>query len=272
MTEALATKPDAALAAYGPGVHRNITDSEYRALPYVCHSDLQEFAACDVKRKISSANAQAGNLAELFALDPTSYALRYFTLPDDRDEEGHQKHKFNTDLGKAWKLAQQKKQGSVAYEAVRFENHRAAQRRGDALTKSKETGAFFACERKAQVVVIAELDGVLCKGMLDLELPQDGEVVIGDIKTTSMLDAVMFNESIVKYGYASQAAFYCDLYASATDIVPRDFFNIVVSKTAHDDDGVPVTWRVRYTPEMLAFGRRWYQDVLRLKEKYGNAA
>ncbi len=264
MTDALAKINDAP-PILSAGIHRGYTDSEYRALPYVCHSDLQAFAVGETGRKISNANAQAGNLAELFALDPTKYATRYFTLPDDRDEEGHQKHPFNTSQGKTWLLEETKKQGSVAYEAVRFEHHRAAVRRGEALKHSKETGAFFQCERHTSVVVIAKLCGVTCKSQLDMELLRDGSVTIGDIKTTSMLSAVEFNESIIKYGYASQAAMYCDLYSVATEIAPENFYNIVVSKTAHDDDGVPVTWRVRYTSQMLAFGRQWYETVLNLK-------
>lgn len=256
------------MTTLAPGIYQGMPDDEYFALPFVSHSDLQAFAAGESRKPISKANAQAGHLAELFALEPTSYAVRYFTLPDDLDDEGHQIHKFNTKDGKAWLAEHQK--ANVGLEPVRYEEREKAQKRGNALLRSGPTSAFFQYERNIQTVIVTELDGVMVKVRLDMEILRDGDVVIGDLKTTSALTAEEFRESIVKYGYASQAAIYCDAYAAATGITPRDYYNIVVSKTGRDDDGWPATWRVHYTAEMLAYGRRWYQDVLRLKGKYDN--
>ena len=87
---------------------------------------------------------------------------------------------------------------------------------------------------------------------------------LADLKTTGYRTAAEFKDAIVKFGYASQAAFYVDLYASVTgEYLPWVF--VCVSKDTFD------VWYEVMTNEQLAFGRRWYQDVLTLYERHNDA-
>lgn len=247
-----------------PGIHYDIPDADYRALPYESHSGLQAWVS-GKKRNMPKSIRQPGCLVETMLLELDALEKRYFKLDGDKGEEGHIIHKFSTKEGRAWLADQTIKHKGEGKEPVRKDDYEKAVAMAASLCRNLHTSRLLATARYSQVTVIADLCGVRCKARLDMVIEHNG-IVIADVKTTSAMSADDFAASTVKYGYASQAAMYCDAYETASGgVVPREHYLLCVSKTARDDDYNPLVWRVRMTADMLAHGRRWYQDMLTVK-------
>jgi len=95
--------------------------------------------------------------------------------------------------------------------------------------------------------------GLWCKARPDW---MSGDVVV-DLKTTNDASHRSFARSCVSYGYARQAAFYCDGLHAVTGEMPSHFYFIVVEKVE--------PYRVEcyeLSPEFLSWGRKEYDRLL----------
>ena len=107
-----------------------------------------------------------------------------------------------------------------------------------------------------EVVMVAELQGVLCKARLDRLTEFEGYSCIVDLKTTEDASPGKMAKSMANYGYSTQSSFYLDVTAAVSD-VPRKFIHICVEKTA------PFAVAVYQLDELaLEQGRNDYQRYL----------
>ncbi|WP_313349113.1 PD-(D/E)XK nuclease-like domain-containing protein [Paracoccus sp. (in: a-proteobacteria)] len=86
---------------------------------------------------------------------------------------------------------------------------------------------------RSELTVIAEIDGVMCRAMID-HAPEDPRQPLWDLKTTTDAspDAVM--RAIMAYGYDIQAAHYCEVWKAATG-EDRTFRFVFVEKEAPNE-------------------------------------
>lgn len=144
-------------------------------------------------------------------------------------------------------------------EAARVEKAAAALRDRKLDTLRRARGMF-------EVVMIAEVCGVLCKVRLDkyIEKPcaiVDVKKVAGPKSPGTVIDAEGFESRIAKYGYGMIAALYCDVVEKLTGKMPRWYWLSV-------EDNVPFTPAVyRASDTCLAAGRNEYRALL---HKYKN--
>jgi len=114
---------------------------------------------------------------------------------------------------------------------------------------------------KREVCIRTQVEGyhTLTKARLDI-LCDD---VIIDLKTTHCIDRDEFIDSIVQYNYAARAAFYIDNVAAVTGkYLPFEWICVSTRPPQYN------TWRLRCSHEREAFGRKYYQTILRLYERY----
>jgi len=90
--------------------------------------------------------------------------------------------------------------------------------------------------------------GLYLKGRLDIVGNLNGETFVADIKTTEDASAGEFVKTCMRYGYARQAAYYCDLAGASK------FYWIAVEKSGHH--GVQV---FALDAVSLARGRQEYE-------------
>jgi len=108
---------------------------------------------------------------------------------------------------------------------------------------------------RAEVSMVAELDGTPCKGRFDWIGPAS---VIVDLKTTrSSCHHRSFARSALTYDYHGQAAFY-DALARASGLEPSAFVFIVVESVAPFEVCV-----YRVSPDVMELGRSMVRDLLR---------
>lgn len=104
--------------------------------------------------------------------------------------------------------------------------------------------------------------GLACKGILDMiTQKQDGKTCVVDIKTTSARDADEFKDSIQKYEYNRQAAFYLDA-------IGADWFSFLcVSKRSFKVFSIHFK---KDDPQIIK-GRKMYQFLLKKCIEHGIA-
>lgn len=157
---------------------------------------------------------------------------------------------FTTKEGKAWRDSQTKQiinreeASNIAGMVTAIKNHPLAAR------------ILFATRGNNEVSCWAthKPTGLLTKGRADrITMDAQDRTVIIDVKTTDRGGAspAEFSRSILKWSYASQAAFYCDLFGSTY------FVFCVVEKSA------PFAVNCfSLAPEAIEYGRRKYQGWL----------
>ncbi|MEA3225639.1 MAG: PD-(D/E)XK nuclease-like domain-containing protein [Planctomycetota bacterium] len=188
-----------------PGVYYGMSFADYRRIDAVNHSLLWEMQTKSPKHalyyrdhpKEDTPALLIGRAAHSLILEPETFTEHWAVAPAvDR----------RTKAGKAeWAaFVEQAGEKSVLsgndYEAI------------EEMAKAIESQRLHRLVRtgKAEVVVVWVDDetGILCKGRLDY-LHQERGLFVIDFKTTEDARQGPFGYSIQKYGYFSQAAFYC---------------------------------------------------------------
>ena len=86
---------------------------------------------------------------------------------------------------------------------------------------------------RSEMTAIAEIDGVMCRAMID-HAPEDPRLPLWDIKTTTDASAEAVRRSIMAYGYDMQAAHYTEVWKAATGEA-RSFLFVFVEKDAPNE-------------------------------------
>jgi len=221
-----------------------ISDAAYRELPHMNHSGLRLFAGHSPPPP-KARFLLIGTAYHACMTQPEIAAATYCKAPLDwdlRTVDGKQAlAEFEAETGK---VALRPKEHAELRELIRATKAEpAAKKILDALGD-------------AELTAIGQLvKGVWCKALIDKVC----KGCLVDLKTTSTENQQQFEDSIIKYGYDSQAAFYVDLFKEVTDEDQvRPFFWLCVSKRNYS------CWVSRAQPWHIHSGRRWYRDVLGL--------
>lgn len=228
------------------GIYRDLPEKDYRAIDAVSQSTLKAFADCPRKFKLAEKREATPNMiygAYLDALWLTGDTSRFAVMPEGLDGR--------TKDGKAWKAE------NADRDIVTLEQFSKAM---DALfrlnTDSEIKEARNACD--VQVAVVAEMEGVLCKGLIDL-CPKDGiRAALADLKTAPSADPADWPRYVFNMRLHWQAAMYLDLWNRATGEDLQDFFHIVSEQEAPHEPCMMALHR-----DFIALGREQYRAALR---------
>lgn len=116
----------------------------------------------------------------------------------------------------------------------------------------------YAGPGSTELSVVWHQETLLCKGRLDLPLPEQGRIV--DIKTTKDARRSEFERSIANYGYAAQAAHYLD-GANAQYDEHFDVFTAIVAEKEPPYEVVVY----HLDAEALRYGR---MQIEQLRQRY----
>lgn len=233
----------------GPGLHSLVDEPIYRAHPALAQSDLSSWVTQDKPRGRALIIGRAFH--ELLQLP--DYAKKHYarmdTTPDLRKKEG-----------KAELAEFEEKTGKVALRASEYALLGTMVR---AVREHPKAGKILEAEGEIELTAIADLHGTgvpLSKGLLDKVLP--GKAIV-DWKSTGCVSPEQFKESIYKFRYNVQGAYYRDLYNACTgEWLP--FIWVCVSKNPPYE-----CWVERLQPEQYVSGAQWYKAVLSLYARYG---
>jgi len=230
-----------------PGVYPDLPESDYRALDAISDSDLRGWA---YQAKPTGRPLVIGSAFHQTVLEPHLAAENFCTAPEDYDlrtNEGKEALQAVTD--KNGRTAIMPKEKAVIASMVR------------ALKADPTARKIIKAEGDAEVAVVAELCGVMCKARID-KVVRGKKTFIIDLKSTGYDSREAFKDAIWKFGYAAAGAFYADIYAAATgEWVP--FLFVCSSKR------VESAWVERLSPEQYAAGKAWYEAILRLYSRFG---
>lgn len=226
-----------------------LTFEEYEDIEAVSHSDLKAWARGESR---STRKTLVGTAVHDVVLRPDHAKDTYVTMDQDVD--------LRKTEGKA--VYAQWTKDNPGKTILRPAERETVRQCVKTLKSHADAWKIICAPGDNEVCYVGTLPGrqLQSKGLLDMVR----RGCLGDLKTTGYANQDEFLQQIVKYGYASGAAYYLDLYAAHTNrYVPM--LNVCVSTRTSE------VWIHRFTPEQMAFGRQWYEDVFTLMERdHGN--
>lgn len=117
---------------------------------------------------------------------------------------------------------------------------------------------------RSEMVAIAEIEGVMCRAMLD-NAPADPRLPLYDLKSTTDASPDAIIRAVEAYGYDVQAAHYQDVWEAATG-ERRKFRFVFIEKTApfacsvvqlHDDPESDADWMLTAKSKIREARRIW---------------
>jgi len=243
-----------------PGIYADTPDEVYFGWDAVNNSSLSPAlrsmahyrAALETKRPPTAA-MEFGRFVHTVVLEPELLAARYVVTPDLVAElEGEYKNpkatkEYREKLAAFHELHTDK-------EVIEADGYEKAIKMIEAVKACPKATGFLRGEGPSETSIVWDdkLTGVRCKARVD-KVVEDG--LLADLKTTA--DASQFGKSMVNFGYARQAAFYCDGMETLTGEPHRLAF-VAVEKEAPF-----ATLSGLVSQAAIEFGRRQYQRVLR---------
>ena len=240
--------------ALTPGILHNVPEQTYRDDPALSKSDLDRFVQPD--KKLPRAAAVVGSALHCLLLEgPKASAERFHTAEQD--------FKLNTKVGKQYLAELQ--DAHPGKSILKPQDRELVGEMYAAVKADERAMRFLSAPGSNEVSVVGTIGKfkTLCKCRIDAVRAK----CLVDVKTTSCLDREMFLDAIPRYGYATQAAFYADLYASVTETEPVPFVHLCVAKKP--ENGSYSVWVEPLNAEQMAFGRKHYADLLSLYERFG---
>ncbi len=201
-----------------------LTDNEYRALQYLNASAFKEFVRSphhykNQQHREETEEMRIGTAVHALALEPKTFNDLFAFAPAGIDKR--------TTVGKqAWADFEVKSADKILLKSDSLEIVTGCV---DAM-RSSPTASKLIDSSRHELVVIAEIGGVQCKGKLDIVDSENG--IIADIKTTkNSADGKAFKFELTDRKYWVQVAFYT-LLAEAAYGKPFEFKFIVCEKDA----------------------------------------
>lgn len=227
-------------------VVRGMKDEDYRAREGVSQSTLKAFMECPQKfrlspKKESTPAMRYGSYVDAMWLSRD--VSRFAVQPPDID--------FRTKDGKAWKAENADK------TIITCEQHACASRAIERLNATPQIReARESCD--VQVAVFAEIEGVQCKGLIDL-CPKDGvRGALADLKTAPSADPKEWGRYAYNNGLAIQAAMYLDLWNLAAGEDLQEFWHIVSEQEPPHEPCM-----MALSTEFIQLGRAQYRSAIR---------
>lgn len=210
--------------------HPAITQEQHRALPFVSNTELSNLAdqLLGRQRDMSSPYMAALDFGSHFhsaILEPEQYAALGAQVPAGRE---------HTQYEAAGALAR-------VIKRHRYPRH-----------------VCYLGQAEQSYTATHEATGLTVKVRADLiiDSPQKRRRTLVDFKTTSCKDLAQFLETVDKYGYDRQGAFYADVLSAH-----RVVLIAVQKKPAKSQE--PAVWVHELTAEQMQTGRKKYQKLLR---------
>ncbi|MFD2787367.1 PD-(D/E)XK nuclease-like domain-containing protein [Hymenobacter rubripertinctus] len=209
--------------------HPATTQDQHRALPAISNTDLSNLAAelLGQPRFLNQDALTFGSYFHSAILEPDQYRQAGQLLPLGRQELQYRQ---------AGQLA-------AAIRRRRYPRHVIYSSRGQA---------------EQTFTAIHQPTGLLVKVRPDLliDSPKKLRRTVVDFKTTSCQDLTQFLQTVEKYGYDRQGAFYADVLGAQRVVL------IAVQKRAPKGQQ-PAVWVHELTPAQMQQGRKKYGKLLR---------
>ena len=227
-----------------PGIHYNISFSDYRKIEAVNFSSLKVMSKSPkhFKHNFDSPSFKdtpamlLGRATHTAVLEPDKFPLEYAV------------YRGEARRGKDWLTFKAANSDKDILKADEYDKCLAIR---DAVRKDPVAGPLFEETGDAEVTIIAVLNGVLCKGRIDWAT----ELLSVDLKTTATIDSGgapgSFAYDAAKRNYHGQFAFYHDLRARAGEVA--GFAAVVVENVPPYDVSVKMV-----TEHVLYSGRQSY--------------
>ncbi len=244
---------DAASVGFQPGIYPGMPRNDYDSAPGISHTMLKAYdRGAPAKRTVGMAK---GIALECLVEDKARFFSTYHNTGEDFDRRTTDgKKKSETYARETGKIPFTKKEWdhlNGMYKAML--NHDVGHLYINS-TCTRQMAIFTKiggnAGGNANSKILADHD-ILMKGIIDL----DG-TYLWDLKTVGWPDPGRFKDSIVEYGYDSQAALYRELYAATHGGIYKPFKWLCVSTQTNE------VWVEECTPYMLASGLRWVNTVL----------
>lgn len=189
------------------GLHKGLSRADYDAIPAANYSRLKLFArsAAHARQAIMHPEPpteamELGSAVHHAVLEPSIFAAQYVVAP-----------KFDRRTTKG-------KEGAAAFEAEnRGKSILDPDQMAQCLGMSQAVWAHPLCKELLTEVGVSELaalwtdsSGIRCKALLDRVFKFGGWSMVVDLKTTDNAEPWAFGNSVAKYAYHEQAAFYLD--------------------------------------------------------------
>lgn len=228
------------------GIHRDIPDEHYRADPAIAVSDLMKWIDGD---KPAGRNLLIGTALHDMILRPDLAKARYGRTPED--------WRLNTAEGKDALAAWEADNGKIGIRPTEYAALSAMFKAVEAVAPAFKM--FRAALQDNELCVVGTLPGHTATSKARIDAVRENTIF--DLKTTHW-DESTFIDSMFKYRYFAQAAYYYDLHGIVDGKFRTGFaFVCVMSREPWS------VYRIDVDPAILAAGRRWYDDILTLKEK-----
>lgn len=238
-----------------PGLYPNVAFKDYLALPYVSNSYLGRLVKCPAKAKIpleDTPSLSLGRAVHTVVLEGKDAFFGAYAIAPNVDKR--------TIVGKAEWLAYQTANAGKAIISQDASDKILAI--SNAVYRHPWASRLLAENVTEQTVIWQDSEtGLTCKARPDA-VPDEGKLILADLKTTTDADEFAFTRSIVKYGYARQAAFYLDGYNAARGTQLDTFIIIAVETEA------PYRTEVYLLDEdLIQYGRDQYKRILQIEQR-----
>jgi hypothetical protein len=236
-----------------PGIYR-LTHAEHRAIPAISPSDLHRWVSGEDEPD-GGRQLLFGTVFHLMILQPGEVKARVAIGPNADLR--------TTDGKAAWEAFEAANAGKLCIRPSEADLLRAMKAAVKAHPTLSKALALVAPDNVETSIVWRDPDtGLLLKGCID----QVGARSLLDWKTSGYNCAAEFDAALPKFGYHVQGAMYTDGWKELTQ-EDKAFADCCVSKR------VPIgSWLRQITDHELAFGRREYKGLLRLRKRYADQA
>lgn len=230
----------------------SVSMAEYRKLPAICRSDLNDIAVSpqyykmkrERKEEGKSAALRFGDMVDCYITQPEKFQERFYLVPTSDKRS------------KAWKDAEVWAGDKERITADELETIKAIDQ---GIMANDSASKLIHGPGVLQAGLYWESMGRKCKGLPDKVL--DCGILV-DLKTAEDASPDGFERSAHNYRYHVQAAWYWDGYVQMTGKIPQAFAFVVVEKEAPFHVQVYIA-----TPEFIEYGRQLYmRDLNRLIE------
>ena len=213
--------------ALAPCLIAGMPNDVYHSTPAISKSGLDKIAKTPAHYKRAKTKAtkamELGTAFHAMVLEPAVFDAKFLTLPDVKDRHQSEYKKAKESYGDGNVLVGEECHQLAGMYASLSANPKAAELTG------------MEGWRELSVFAHDPETGVLCRARFD-ELAQNeqGELIAVDLKTTSDAAPDEFSNSIARYRYHVQTAFYCDVLSWATGSILSEFWFLAVeSKAPH---------------------------------------
>lgn len=204
-----------------PGVYPNVAFKDYLAINAVSNSYLGRLAECPAKVLVPREDTPSlilGRAVHKAVLEGHEAFNEEFAIGPEVDKR--------TRAGKEeWAAFEAENQGK---QILKKEDSDKVLCMANAVFRHPWASKLLAENATEQTIIwVDKVTGFLCKARPDA-VPDEGKMVLIDLKTTSDASEQGFLRSVIKYGYARGSAFYIDGYNSAMKSKIDSFIHIAV--------------------------------------------